>query len=182
MVETYKKIEGIENYSVSDFGNVRNDKTGRILKPGVNSTGYYTVSLTQDKRKATRKIHRLVARAFLLNPDNKPQVDHIDNNQLNNNLNNIRWVTLSENMQNTTKRSNNTSGTKGVCWSEKKQKWRAYITINGKQINLGSFINKDEAVNIRIQRAKDEFGEFINKCELVITLFKLFYLLNIIPT
>ncbi len=169
MVETYKKIEGFENYSVSDFGNIRNDTTGRILKPGMTTTGYHMVVLMQDKRKSTKKIHRLVARAFLLNPDNKPQVDHIDNNPLNNNLINIRWATRSENNQNTTKRSNNTSGTKGVCWSEKNQKWRAYITINGKQINLGSFINKDEAVNIRIQRAKDEFGEYINKCELIIT-------------
>ena len=47
-------------------------------------------------------------------------------------------------------------------------KWTAQICINGKAINLGSFINKDDAINIRIQRAKDEFGEFINKCELVI--------------
>ena len=44
-----------------------------------------------------------------------------------------------------------------------------YIYINGKKITLGSFINKDDAINIRVQRAKDEFGEFINKCELVIT-------------
>ncbi len=47
-------------------------------------------------------------------------------------------------------------------------KWCAMITINGKQINLGSFINKEDAVNIRIQRAKDAFGEYINKCELII--------------
>ena len=47
-------------------------------------------------------------------------------------------------------------------------KWTAQITVNGKQINLGSFLNKDDAINIRIQRAKDEFGEYINKCELVI--------------
>ena len=62
----------------------------------------------------------------------------------------------------------NTSGTKGVCWNKRDMKWKAQIMINGKQINLGSFINKDDAINIRIQRAKDEFGEFINKCELVI--------------
>ena len=48
-------------------------------------------------------------------------------------------------------------------------KWTAQICINGKNINLGSFINKDDAINIRVQRAKDELGEFINKSELVIT-------------
>ena len=64
---------------------------------------------------------------------------------------------------------NNTSGTKGVCWNKKMNKWTAQIKINGKTINLGSYKNKDEAINIRVQRAKDEFGEYINKCELVIT-------------
>ena len=47
-------------------------------------------------------------------------------------------------------------------------KWTAQICINGKVIHLGYFLNKDDAVNIRIQRAKDEFGEFIKKCELII--------------
>ena len=65
-------------------------------------------------------------------------------------------------------------GSKISKWNEShhrktKKQWTARITINGKRINLGSFINKDDAVNIRVQRAKDEFGEFINKCELVIT-------------
>ena len=47
-------------------------------------------------------------------------------------------------------------------------KWTAQICINGKRISLGSFINKEDAINIRIQRAKDAFGEYINKCELII--------------
>ena len=64
---------------------------------------------------------------------------------------------------------NNTSGTKGVCWNKKMNKWTAQVKINEKTINLGSYINKDEAINNRVQRAKYEFGEFINKCELVIT-------------
>ena len=65
--------------------------------------------------------------------------------------------------------SKNTSGTKGVHWNKKNNKWTAQITINGKRINLGSFLDKYDAINIRVQRAKDEFGEYINKCELVIT-------------
>ncbi len=47
-------------------------------------------------------------------------------------------------------------------------KWTAQICINGKKIHLGSFLNKEDAINIRIQRAKNEFGEFINKCELIL--------------
>ncbi len=64
--------------------------------------------------------------------------------------------------------SKNTSGTKGVSWNKKHNRWTAQIKINGKSIHLGSFLKKDDAINIRIQRAKDEFGEYINKCELVI--------------
>ena len=111
----------------------------------------------------------MVADTFLLNPENKPQVDHIDNNRTNNHITNLRWATNKENNQNASLSGKNKSGVKGVSFHLKTQKWAANITINGKQICLGYFINKDEAVNIRVQRAKDEFGEFINKCELVIT-------------
>ena len=168
MIETYKKIEGFENYSVSDHGNVRNDKTGRILKGRAGGSGYLSVDLKQNTLSNCKCVHRLVAQAFLQNPDNKPQVDHIDNNKVNNRLLNLRWATNSQNQQNKSIGRNNTSGTKGVYWNKSTNKWKAQIRINGKSINLGSFINKDDAINIRIQRAKDEFGEFINKCELII--------------
>ena len=167
MEETYKKIKGFENYSVSDFGNVRNDKSGRILK-GKLDNGYLRVNLTNNKTEQKKFKHRLVAEAFLLNPENKKCVDHIDNDRQNNKLINLRFATAKENGQNRSINKNNTSGTKGVSWNKKSMKWTAQITVNGKQINLGSFINKDDAINIRIQKAKDEFGEYINKCEIVI--------------
>ena len=168
MVETYKKIEGFENYSVSDFGNVRNDKLGKCIKGRDDGHGYLRVCLMKNKKKHDKSIHKLTALAFLPNPENKKCIDHIDNNKVNNNLLNLRFATHSQNSKNRSISSKNTSGTKGVCWNKKSQKWHAQITINGKQINLGSYINKDDAINIRVQRAKDAFGEYINKCELVI--------------
>ena len=167
MEETYKKIEGFENYSVSDFGNVRNDTTDRILKPGCDN-GYLKVVLTNNGKRHNKNIHKLVADAFLLNPENKKCIDHIDNNRQNNNLINLRFATTTQNAQNAKISSKNTSGTKGVYWNKNRNKWRAQIMINGKNINLGSFLKKDDAINIRVQRAKDAFGEYINKCELVI--------------
>ena len=167
MVEIFKKIEGFENYSVSDHGNARNDTTGRILK-GSDRSGYLQVYLMKNRTKHTKQIHKLTAGAFLLNPENKPFVDHIDNNRQNNNLKNLRFATSQENSRNRSLSIKNKSGTKGVNWNKNTNKWTAQICINGKKINLGSFINKDDAINIRIQRAKDAFGEFINKCELVI--------------
>ena len=168
MVETYKKIKGFENYSVSDHGNVRNVKTSRILKGKDNGHGYLEVTLMKNKTRYYKKIHRLSAEAFLLNPENKKCVDHIDNDRQNNKLINLRFATTQENCQNAKLSSKNTSGTKGVSWNKKNNKWTAQICINGKTITLGSFLNKDDAINIRVQRAKDAFGEFINKCELVI--------------
>ena len=64
MVETYKQIEGFENYSVSDHGNVRNNTTGRIVKAGLNSSGYLSSNLCLPKETHTKNIHRLVAQAF----------------------------------------------------------------------------------------------------------------------
>ena len=168
MVETYKEIKGFENYSVSDLGNVRNDKTGRVLKESNDGCGYLKVDLRENKTRHTKKIHKLVAAAFLLNPENKKCVDHIDNNKQNNNIINLRFATLAQNQHNRLINTNNTSGNKGVRWNKRDMKWTAQITINGKQIHLGSFMNKEDAINIRIQRAKNEFGEFINKCELII--------------
>ena len=84
MQETWIKVKGFELYSVSDQGNVRNDKTGRILKGGLDKDGYPQVILCKNGSRVNRKVHRLVAEAFVPNPDNKPQVNHIDGNKQNN--------------------------------------------------------------------------------------------------
>jgi hypothetical protein len=86
-------------YEVSDAGEVRNSKTGRILKPG-NDCGYHQVNLCINGIKTSIKIHRLVALYHLENPENKSQIDHIDRNKINNNVTNLRWVTNGENLQN----------------------------------------------------------------------------------
>ena len=91
-IEEWKNITDFPNYQVSSFGNVRNIKTGRILK-AANHGGYYTVGLSNK----SPSVHRLVASSFLDNPENKPQVNHKDKNGLNNNLSNLEWCTNLEN-------------------------------------------------------------------------------------
>lgn len=85
------------HYSVSSLGRVRNDKNGYILKGGLQN-GYYSVSIpiAPGKNKHFR-INRLVAQAFIPNPHNKQFVNHIDGDKSNNNVNNLEWVTPSEN-------------------------------------------------------------------------------------
>lgn len=106
----WKDIEGYEGlYQVSDTGEVRglDRKTtgnrhrtikGTVLKKGKTTTGYWLVVLSKDGKSKTHKVHRLVAKAFIENPLGKPNVNHIDNNPLNNNVSNLEWCTQSENV------------------------------------------------------------------------------------
>lgn len=94
--EVWKSIDGFPNYLVSNLGRVKSlsfNHSGkeRILKPSFNHNGYLRISLTNEKGKKTFKVHRLVALAFIPNPDNLPQVNHKDENKQNNNVDNLEW-------------------------------------------------------------------------------------------
>ena len=93
--EDWKPVVNYDNYEVSSFGNVRNKKTGRILK-SANKGGYCYVGLSCGKIKSCH-VHRLVALSFIPNPENKAQVNHKDKNGLNNKLSNLEWLTHQEN-------------------------------------------------------------------------------------
>ena len=143
----WKQIDGFERYEVSSDGRVRNKWTGRVLKPGIDPNGYHRVCLKCDGKGATKKVHRLVALAFLPNPDNKEQVDHIDNNKLNNNVANLRFASNQENQHNTRKRAtvNASSRFKGVSRKAGERKWAARIGIGGLQISIGRYDDEIEA-------------------------------------
>ena len=113
MNEIWKPVVGYEGlYEVSNFGNVRslarevcyrkNGKTiirhveSRVLKPG-NRHGYKGVGLCKNGKQKCKQVHRLVAEAFIDNPNSKQEVNHIDENTSNNHVNNLEWVTHIEN-------------------------------------------------------------------------------------
>lgn len=97
MKEEWREVLGYEGlYEVSNIGRIRTTK-GVAKKPGIGSNGYYRVSLSKNGVKIWHSVHRLVAIAFLPNPENKPCVNHIDNDRLNPIVNNLEWCTYQEN-------------------------------------------------------------------------------------
>lgn len=88
------------------------------------------------------------------------QVDHINHNKFDNRKNNLRKCNNSKNQMNKGISKNNTSGVTGVCWNKQKNKWRARINVNKKDINLGFFDNFDDAVAARKQAEINYFGEY----------------------
>lgn len=110
--EEWRDIAGYEGqYQVSNLGNVKSlDKyvnhfgggkrlrKGKILKPNTDNVGYKYIVIYKNKKNKTYKIHRLVAQAFIPNPDNLPQVNHKDENKLNNTVDNLEWCDCKYNV------------------------------------------------------------------------------------
>lgn len=108
--EVWKDIQGYEGlYQVSNFGNVKSldkqvwggksfyFKKGEIKKKIIGSTGYWQVMLYKNNNHKTTKVHRIVAKVFIENPNLHNVVNHIDGNKLNNNIKNLEWCTHKHN-------------------------------------------------------------------------------------
>lgn len=106
--EEWRTIFDFPNYEVSNKGNIRskeyNDSLGHLrsskkLKKQVNNCGYeYVILSSKEEKHKTLTVHRIVAKTFIPNPEEKEDVNHIDGNKLNNNVNNLEWTTTQENI------------------------------------------------------------------------------------
>lgn len=98
--EEWKQIEEFRRYDVSTFGRFRSRGTGKTFVPYRSENGYARINLTKDGKLHNCLAHRVVAKTFLLNPDNLPYVDHIDGDRMNCRVENLRWASYSQNAKN----------------------------------------------------------------------------------
>lgn len=139
-IEEWKPIPDFEGiYEVSNYGRIkslaRNGTKGGLLKQHIDRYGYLKVVLHKGNKPYYFTVHRLVANAFIENPENKATVDHIDCNRTNNHADNLRWCTVKEN----------------VLYSHKlgRQKWNAKPLIGiSPEGNKFEFISQHEAERI----------------------------------
>jgi hypothetical protein len=172
MTEIWKEIAGYEAYyEISSEGRVRSTKRIIVYKSGKIKTinermllfdvtrGYCRVTLAKGGVNKRYMVHRLVADAFLPNPDNKACVNHIDSNRANNRLENLEWVSVKENLYHGYIKRPKKSEYVGVYAD--KSKWRANITIEGKRVNIGTFSTEIEAAKAYIEMSNN--NGIINK-------------------
>lgn len=178
--EIWKEVKDYEGYyEVSNFGKVRRCFTEKALKEQISNRGYCLVCLCRDNIKKTISVHKIVANAFIENPENKNTVNHIDFDKLNNHVSNLEWMTTKENINHahdngvykssdlrkrSVKRKHKdnskcTSNNVGISYRSKGNYHRyvARIHYNGKRIHLGSYKNELDAVNAYQQKIK-EYG------------------------
>lgn len=154
MIETWKDIKGFEGvYQISSLGNLKSfkeDKNGRILSNKNSKGDYLSVVLEKRSEHKTHKryvrIHRLVAEAFMSNPENKTQINHIDGNKQNNNVKNLEWVTPSENIKHAIRLNPNMVKGMNIYNTYTRPKTIQQFSLD--EILLGEFPNSKEAERV----------------------------------
>ena len=112
-------------YSITNDGRLYSNRRNKFLRPSTDKYGYLYYVISIDGVRKTLKAHRLVAQAFIPNPKNKPQVNHIDSNRQNNNVKNLEWVTAKENIQHAVK--NKRFENMAIINSERMKKSKLYL-------------------------------------------------------
>jgi len=135
-------------------------KVAIIDASDAEEVGQYNWCFDGSYASHTGHCHKVFLHRFIVKPPDDKDVDHIDNNKLDCRKKNMRICTRSQNIMNTGKRSNNTSGVKGVSWHEFNKKWRVQIKVNYKEIYLGYYDDIKIAAQAYREAAIKYHGEF----------------------
>lgn len=130
------------NYEVSNQGRVRNISTGRIMKPYLDPHGYYSFRLCNNKVYTKKYTHRLIAEAFIENPDSLKLVDHINRDRTDNRIENLRWSSHTGNLLNTVRHEQDMYG---ISWCSQRNSYQVHFKRNNKQKGFGYFRTIEEA-------------------------------------
>lgn len=150
--EIWVKVNGIGNYEISNLGRFKNAKSGLILKPQKLKEGYLQVNAWHNNQRTHYLLHRLIATAFIENIENKPFVNHINGIKTDNRIENLEWVTASENIIHSRKL--------GLSYNSEKQRKSAGLVgrINGiKSCGIKVF---DPSTN-KVYDSKNEMAKII---------------------
>lgn len=152
--EQWKDIQEYPEYQVSTLGRVRNTKKQGIRIPDINSKGYARLRLVREGKIIRKFVHRLVAEAFIENPDGKEMVDHINGDRKDNRLCNLRWTTRSENMLNGKVRRDKKHTTfRNIIKNGKYYRWK--VCVRGQIHTSRNFPTEEEAYADFLVRSKD---------------------------
>ena len=128
---TKRKIYKISNKGIIKTIDYKDNKKVTILKPRKDSKGYYYITINIENKKKNFRVHRLIAENFIPNPYNKPFIDHINNIKTDNRIQNLRWATQKDNMNNELTKKRMSDGRRGKKLSEEhKRKIREGSTTN----------------------------------------------------
>ena len=144
-MEIFKEIKGFEDYEVSNYGNVRSLKRNIVLRPSF-ANGYLHVGLYKDGKKFVKYIHRLVAIAFIPNPNNLQEVNHKDENPQNNKAENLEWCTHEYNLNYGTRNERSSIKQKGKIFSEEHKRKLSESHIGKLNLKSRNHPNKSKLV------------------------------------
>lgn len=160
--EIWKPVKGFEDYyQVSNLGRIKNSR--KILKTYINNSGYECIDFTVNKVRTKHLVHRVVCMTFLPNENEHPEVNHKDEDKLNNSLENLEWCSRSHNKQHSIKtgtydylftakhtlgkkhRTNTTSKYHNVGYDKSRDRWIAVIIENKQKLGFKRFKTEEEA-------------------------------------
>jgi hypothetical protein len=152
--EIWKDLDGFDGlYQASNFGRIKNQK--RIKPQYLDKDGYCLIHLIFKEKTKLFRVHRLIAKCFIDNEYNKKQVNHKNSNPNDNRIENLEWVSASENNCHRFIGKKTSSIYRGVTYVTRDKRWLSQIQINHKKIHLGMFKTEKEAYLKRLEYEKE---------------------------